>query len=168
MLPSRLCRGAIVTNLIAAGVLAQSSQPAFRAPSAGEEDAIRPGSVHVIYDADARRFAKENDAIWTELHRPLREFGFEDLPLDQAISALTLGSSIRNVHVRWQVLVDAGLARDKPITARLRETTIKRALELVLDEAGGADIRLSCEPMDGVLIISTEEDLYRRMDVRVY
>jgi hypothetical protein len=168
MLSSRRCRGAFVAGLLVAEVCGQTSQPVLRSSAASAENATQPTQAFVTTDSHAERFARENDAIWAGLRGPLRGFEFKDLPLDQAIDTILNQSPIRNWHVRWQVLVDQGIARDKPITAKLRDSTIQRAIELILEEAGGADIRMAYEPIDGVLIVSTEEDVYRRLESRVY
>ena len=168
MLPSRHCLGVIVASLLAVVALAQSSQVGQSGGGAATGSGQNVAAAHITTDPQVERFAVENDAIWSALRGPLRPLNINDMPLDQAIETILDQSPIRNRHVRWQVLIDQGVPRDKPITAKLRDSTLQRALELVLDEAGGADLRLEFEPVDGVLTISTGEDLCRRLEVRVY
>jgi hypothetical protein len=92
---------------------------------------------------------------------------FEEAPLDQVMDWLSTLTPM-NVVVRWQVLEDAGIDRDKPITMDVRNMRLSQVLYLLLKEAGGPDLNLAYRASGELLIISTEEDLGQEMVVRVY
>ena len=92
---------------------------------------------------------------------------FQEAPVDQVLDWLTELTPM-NVVVRWEVLESAGLARDKPISLDVRNLRLAQVLWLVLDAAGGTDLKLAYWASDELLLISTEEDLGRGMLTRVY
>ncbi len=101
------------------------------------------------------------------LNERIEEVSFEEAPLDQVMS--WLGSiTPMNVVVRWQVLEDAGVERDKPVTMKVHGLRLSQVLWMILDEAGGPDLKLAYRASGNLLIISTEEDLGKEMVVRVY
>ncbi len=63
-----------------------------------------------------------------------------------------------NIHVNWCVL-DKEIAnvKNRKINVALKNVSFKKALRIVLDEAGGEDIRLGYILDDGILVISTKE-----------
>lgn len=92
---------------------------------------------------------------------------FQEAPLDQVLDWLSELTPM-NVVVRWEVLEYAGLERDKPISLDVRNLRLAQVLWLVLDAAGGPDLKLGYWASDELLLISTEEDLEREMLTRVY
>ena len=101
------------------------------------------------------------------LNERIEEVSFQDAPLDQVMNWLS-GLTPMNVVVRWQVLEDAGIERDKPITMQIHEVRLSQVLWMILDEAGGTDITLAYRASGNLLIISTAEDLGKEMVVKVY
>ena len=101
------------------------------------------------------------------LSERIEEVSFQDAPLDQVMNWLS-GLTPMNVVVRWQVLEDAGIERDKPITMQVHELRLSQVLWMILDEAGGTDITLAYRASGNLLIISTAEDLGKEMVVKVY
>lgn len=152
--------GAALSYLLVASAYSQpvsNSQPA-RAGEAG----------YVTTDEREKRSKAENDAIWAALEKKIESFELVDVPLKDAISKLLALTAIRNHHVEWQNLIDAGIEREKPISLRLRGVTAGRVLDLLLAEAGGPDIAVVYEPVDGVLLLGTAESIYQRMSIHVY
>jgi hypothetical protein len=129
---------------------------------------VRSPEVHVCTDAKQRVMAVDDEAIRDALWGRVAEFVVSDVPFDQALRSLLEKSRVRNWHVRWEPLINEGVAREKRISVNVRDTYVWRALDLLLGEVSGTDVRLAYEPVDGVLIVSTDADLYRRMDTRVY
>lgn len=108
-----------------------------------------------------------NEGTMALLNQRIPEVSFEDLPLDQVIEWLQ-GYTGMNVNVRWQTLIDQGVARDKPITLKVKGLRLSQVLWMIMNEAGGADIKLAYRATGKLLILSTEEDLGKEMLVRVY
>ena len=97
----------------------------------------------------------------------IEEVTFEDAPLDQVMEWIA-GLTPMNVVVRWQILEESGIERDKPISMNVRNLRLSQVLWMIMDEAGGTDIKLAYRASGELLIISTEEDLGQEMVVRVY
>lgn len=101
------------------------------------------------------------------LNKRIPEVSFEDLPLDQVIDWLQ-GYTGVNVVPHWQTLIDAGVPRDKPITIKVKNLRLSQVLWMIMNEAGGADIKLAYRASGNLLILSTAEDLGQELLVRVY
>lgn len=105
-----------------------------------------------------------NAPIEAALQRTMSEVKFEAVPLEQVLQNLRETMGV-NMHVRWRRLEEANVPRDLPITMRLSNLPTERVLRLVLDEA---EARLAYSVEDGVLIVSTFDDLTRRRTAEVY
>jgi hypothetical protein len=101
------------------------------------------------------------------LNERIDEVTFEDAPLDQVMDWMGTLTPMQ-INVRWQVLEDAGIERDKPITMNFRGLRLSQVLWLVMKEAGGSDLPLAYRASGRVLTISTAEDLGKEMVIRVY
>lgn len=101
------------------------------------------------------------------LNKRIPEVSFEDLPLDQVIDWLQ-GYTGVNVVSHWQTLIDAGVPRDKPITIKVKNLRLSQVLWMIMNEAGGADIKLAYRASGNLLILSTADDLGQELLVRVY
>lgn len=140
--------------LIAAGlVLSLAGSTALAQIGAGEE----PGSGARSRIPSTLKYLNER----------IDEVTFEEAPLDQVMDWMG-GLTPMQINVRWQVLEDAGIERDKPITMNFRGLRLSQVLWLVMKEAGGSDLPLAYRASGRVLTISTEEDLGREMVIRVY
>jgi hypothetical protein len=101
------------------------------------------------------------------LNERIPEVDFQDAELDQVMDWIASLTPM-NVVVRWQILEDAGIERDKPITMQVRNLRLSQVLWMIIDEAGGPDLKLAYRASGDLLIISTAEDLGKEMVVRVY
>ncbi len=95
---------------------------------------------------------------------------FDANPLESVIGYLreTTGA---NIFVNWPALIDgAGIEQDLAISLTLNNVPAEKALELVLQQAssGGFGDPIAYSIIDGVVTISTVEDLKRSTDLRVY
>ncbi|MEX0887113.1 MAG: hypothetical protein WD009_11810 [Phycisphaeraceae bacterium] len=75
--------------------------------------------------------------------------------------------------VNWAALQQEGIDRHARVDLRVRELRAERALEMVLDQASGnrpidSAAAATYTIMDGIVAISTERDLQRSTDTRVY
>lgn len=110
-----------------------------------------------------RAIQKRLDTTIPPLHMP------EDVIFEEAVEALKAAGDIP-VSVNWNVLNVVGIDRETPILGLTFENVkLGTALELLLDNVGGATgVELDYEVIDGMVHISTQEDLNRRTEVRVY
>ncbi len=101
------------------------------------------------------------------LNQRIQEVSFEEAPFDQVMEWVEQTMQI-NVSVRWQTLEDAGVRRDKPISVRVRNVRFSQVLWMIMNEAGGTDLKLAYRASGNLLILSTAEDLGKEMITRVY
>ena len=75
-----------------------------------------------------------------------------------------------NYFVNWAALEAAGVEQDTPITLQLSNIPADQALRLVLQQAGGgAELEpIGFSIIDGVVTVSTQRDLTKTTDTRVY
>jgi len=122
-------------------------------------------------DVEAREeaaFVKPADAkARAALDRNIPEINFQGVPLSDAVEFLRDVTST-NLFVNWKALEAAGIERNTVVTARLRDVKFAKALKTILNDAGGGTVKLNYEVDDGVITISTEEDLSRNVNTRVY
>jgi hypothetical protein len=110
---------------------------------------------------------KRAPSTLVNLGQVLPEVAFQELPLDQAIEWLK-GETRMQIQVRWQTLEDAGIDREKAITLSVKNLSLSQVLWMLMNEAGGTDLKLAYRASGNLLILSTEEDLGKEMIVRVY
>ncbi len=101
------------------------------------------------------------------LSQRIPEVDFEKAGLDQVLDWIASLTPM-NIVVRWQILEDAGVERDKPITMQVRNLRLSQVLWMIMNEAGGPDLKLAYRASGELLIISTAEDLGREMVLLVY
>ncbi len=97
------------------------------------------------------------------LKRVLPSVEFADKPLDDAFAELAkmLHTSIL---VRWPALESAGVDAKKRVDLKTSNVTAETVIKLLLSGAGGT-ARLGHELRDGMLVVSTREDLDMRTTV---
>ncbi len=101
------------------------------------------------------------------LNDRIPEVSFQEVPFDQVMDWVTDYTGA-NVVVRWQSLELLGIERDKPITIRVRNLRLSQVLWMIMNEAGGTDVKLAYRASGNLLVLSTAEDLGQEMLVRVY
>ncbi|MFQ5806591.1 MAG: hypothetical protein ACE5I3_09090 [Phycisphaerae bacterium] len=105
-----------------------------------------------------------------ELNRMLEsnqaEINFEELPFDQLIDFLTDLNQM-NITVDWEDLENSGIDRDKPVSIRLKDVSLRTVLREVLTQVGG-DVPLNFSVGEGLLRIATKAKLDRNKYVLVY
>jgi hypothetical protein len=101
------------------------------------------------------------------LNQRVPEITFEDLSLEQVMSWLADFTHM-NVNVRWQILADAGIDRDKPISIHARNLRLSQVLWLIMSEAAGTEIKLAYRASGNLLVLSTADDLDQEMVTKIY
>ena len=101
-----------------------------------------------------------------------RDVVVEDLDLSEATFEGAMGKIAaltgRNFVVRWPALKDGGVPREAPVRLRVRDVNLGAALDMVLRLASVGAVPLGWEEEDGVITVSTEQDLGLRLKPRVY
>jgi hypothetical protein len=96
------------------------------------------------------------------LDRTLPEIAVDAVALGDAIDFLRdiLGAKF---EVNWQALNEAGVRADSPISVRLRNIIVGKALAMILDEAGKDRAKLAYWIDGGVIRIDTAENRAKRL-----
>jgi type II secretory pathway component GspD/PulD (secretin)/tetratricopeptide (TPR) repeat protein len=116
----------------------------------------------------AERGANSTDrAVQAQLDRQLPELQFDAIGFSDVIDFLRDVSG-SNVFVNWKSLEAAGVDRNTPVTARLHNVKFSKALSIILDSVGGGQTKLGYTVDEGVITISTADDLAKNVVVRVY
>lgn len=115
----------------------------------------------------ARPKVTQKPSTLIQLRKRIPEVSFQELPLDQVIDWVQSYTGM-NVVVRWQTLTDAGIEKDKPISINVKNLPLSQVLWMIMQEAGGVDLKLAYRASGNLLILSTEEDLGREMLTKVY
>jgi len=97
--------------------------------------------------ADAKN--DENDATRQSLQRPIVVVDFQEAPLDKVLQWLS-DVTDTTLIVDWKALEAADIAKDTPITLRLRNVKYETILKYVLEQAGGS-VSLGYVVDDGVI-----------------
>ena len=92
---------------------------------------------------------------------------FEAVPLSEVLAWFRDAAAV-NCFINWRALEAAGIDHDAPVTLHLKNVSFEQALRYALRDAGGGTVRLDFAVVDGVVNISTAEDLGRDATVRVY
>jgi len=94
------------------------------------------------------------------------QIAFEEIPLAEVVEFLRDTYHV-NIFVNWKAVESSGVTRNTPISLRARGISLRKALELILTAAGG-NPPLAFGVSDGVITISTKQDLESRPETRVY
>jgi type II secretory pathway component GspD/PulD (secretin)/tetratricopeptide (TPR) repeat protein len=137
----------------------------------------------VTYSADWPKISEERDeevkedrgedtedaALQAQLDRHLPELRFNANGLSDVIEFLRDVTGA-NIYVDWAALERASIAKDAPVTARLRDIKFSKALELIFKSVEGEDDdhKLGYTLDEGVITISTKKELNKNTVTRRY
>ncbi len=99
-----------------------------------------------------------------------REINFKETPLNLVIDFFRDLAGV-NFHVNWRALESAGITKETPVTLKVKDVSVGRALDLVLDQLNVGHDRYNSLYWvidEGVVQIATGESLDRTTRVRVY
>ena len=101
------------------------------------------------------------------LDRRLPEVRFDNIGFADVVDFLR-DITGANIFVNWRALEAAGIDRAAPVTARLRDVKFSKALDTILRDVGGGTVELAYTIDEGIITISTSEDLSADTDTQVY
>ncbi len=110
---------------------------------------------------------KQDRTVEAQLDRPLPELTFDAVGFNDVVDFLRDVSGA-NIFVNWKSLERAGIDRNAPVTAKLRNVKFSKALNIVLDSVGGGAVKLDYTIDNGVISIATAEELAKNTSTRVY
>ncbi len=92
---------------------------------------------------------------------------FHGTPLSEVVDALRTSTG-QNIFVHWKGLESAKVTRSLPVTVDLSDLTLGQSLDRLLAEVGGEYAHLGYTIDDGVITISTQIELAKNVETRVY
>ena len=117
--------------------------------------------------ADRQRRRQTDQAVQAQLGRRLPEINFDRVGLTDVVDFLRDVTNA-NIFINWKALEAAGVERNAPVTVRLKDVAFGKALDTVLKSAGGDAVKLAYAVDDGVITVSTADDLAQDVITRVY
>ena len=109
----------------------------------------------------------DSAATQRKLAQNAPEINFSAIPFSDTMDFLRDVTDL-NIFVNWRALEAAGLDRNTPVTVRLKNIPFEQALRYILRDAGAGSVALDYAVIDGIVNISTAEDLAANTTVRVY
>lgn len=110
----------------------------------------------------------KNDAARKQMSEPLAmDLIVTGERLDAAVAELRRVTKL-NIFMNWRALETIGLTKDVPFTVRLKRVTAGEALEACVKRMAGESQAVAYTVDDGIVTISTRDDLSRNTLTRVY
>lgn len=109
---------------------------------------------------------EQDQEVTAQLERRLPEINLNNVAFSDAVDFLR-DVSQANFYVEWRTLEGAGIAKDTLVTVRLRDVKLSKVLDTILRDVGGA-VKLGYTIDEGVITISTDEQLASNVITRVY
>ena len=115
--------------------------------------------------ASAPAFAE--GPVTRTLARKLPELKLTGVSLADAIDFMRDVSGA-NIHVNWRALETVSVTRDTQVNLNMRNVSLRKALNMLLSEAGGGEAQIAWTVDEGVIEITTAEIANANMVVRIY
>lgn len=172
--------GLLLTLSLASCTLTRAQNPGQRPtppkPSPAPTAASHPGPTasplsainqprEIKLDDPSRK--RSDEALQKKLDRVIPELNFNAVGLSDVIDSLR-DLSGANIFVNWKSLESVAIDRKTPVTVRFRSIRFGKLLHIVLDAVSGGKQKLAYTTDEGVITISTLDDLAKNVDVRVY
>lgn len=126
---------------------------------------LLPLSVAAVSLSLCGWFANSASAAAAPIGTSVPEVRMSGVAFGDAVDFLRDVSGL-NIVVNWKALEAQGIGRDVPINLRLHHVTVRKALEMMLSEAGGDAIGYEVD--QGVVDITTREEIDSHLVTRVY
>lgn len=101
------------------------------------------------------------------LGQRLSEFKVEGIPFIDVMSMLSEASGA-NFYIRWNQLEQVGVDRQTPVSVQLRNTTLAKTLDVILDSVEVGDISLGYYVHENVITVSISRSQRTDLLTRVY
>ncbi len=146
---------------------------------ANEEETI-PYQRLLIYPRDWPELSRMREAEMTSSESPMDrkvdkrlsendpKISASQIPFENVIDLLRNQTGL-NIVVNWSALATAGVEKTSPVSLTLRDVPFKKVLQIVLQQVqGGGSTQLGYSVDQGVITISTNDQLAQQKVVRVY
>jgi beta-lactamase regulating signal transducer with metallopeptidase domain len=134
---------------------------------AAKSDAPSAGPASPSIPANAEPAGHTDATMQSVLDRNLPELKFDGQPFSDVMNFLRDVSNV-NLVVDWRGLEAAGIDRNTPITENVHNIPFAKALQIVLDDAGGGTTKLGYTIDGNILKVTTQEEISKNTVTRVY
>jgi beta-lactamase regulating signal transducer with metallopeptidase domain len=177
-MPGAMILAALIAAVLAAALLTDrkvSAAPEATVPDKAKSEQSDPNRVppapapraEQADTAPIDRSKAQDAAVQAILDRKVPEVNFNATALGDVVDFLR-DITGANISVNWKALAAAGIEKTAPVTTRMRDVKFSTALKAILKDAGGDNVKLGFEIDEGVLVITTAEELDKHTEVRVY
>ncbi len=108
-----------------------------------------------------------NAAVLATLHDTIVDAAYDGEDLEDVFDGLREAHGL-NIHVSWQRLVKVGMSKNDRLELKLNGVSLAQLLELIMREFEGDLHHPDYSVRDGIIIISSRDDLDRDTVVRTY
>jgi hypothetical protein len=164
-MPRHAVPAVVAGSLVLLGLFTVAPAPANDEANRVEEKKVSSRDAAAL--ADEARLQGEREAAKELLGTELPGLDLDKVPLADAVDALRHATG-RNIFVNWRALEAAGVKRETRVSILLTQMPLGNALQLLLDMAAGRRDKLGVAVDDGVITISTGDDLAKNTLTRVY
>jgi len=168
-------------------VLLQGEKEAFRARNVEQQkQAVElrweevPWWEYIRYPKDWKELTKRRELLGASslteseadrrvrqsLRQPVPKLDFDNIEFKDVIRFLREVTGA-NIYVKWKALEAVGIDKANTVNVHLKDVTFEKALKIILADVGGVN-PLSFVIDEGVITISTKDDLSRQTVTRVY
>ena len=119
------------------------------------------------YGAAEMAESEANRAVRRALGQVLPKLEFSGIPFGDVIQFVR-DVSTANIHVKWEALRTANVDKNTAVNVKLAQVSVEKALKTILEDVGGQAGQLAFVVDEGVITISTQDDLSRKTVTRVY
>jgi hypothetical protein len=151
------------TVLALLGGVALTDSVRAKDPSA---PSTKPSTQPAVVESPIDGTQGEND-LQSRLATRIGDIDWDGVPFNKAVEELRQKSGA-NVVVAWRALEAAGIDKAAEVSLRLKNVTLRQALDHALSDIGGGQVRLEFAIQDGAILVSTEEEISRYVKTAVY
>ncbi|KKL87041.1 hypothetical protein LCGC14_1938690, partial [marine sediment metagenome] len=110
--------------------------------------------------------SEANRAVYKALRMVLPKLDFGGIAFGDVIQFVRDVSNV-NIHVKWEALRQVNIDQKTQVNVKLVQVSVEKALRTILDDVGGVN-PLGYVVDEGVISVSTKDDLSRQTVTRVY
>ncbi len=118
-------------------------------------------------DTEAEGESEASLAARERLQKVAPELKFDGKTFEAVVEELRALTGL-NIIPNWAALEAQAIEKDVEVNLKLNNVRFSQALELILNEVSAGEVELAFEIDEGIVRISTKEDLSRRRLTRVY
>src|SRR5207248_2909964 len=145
----RITQALLLAGVTTVWLIAWIRTPPTRAEGPGEKPVEKKPAAYV---------EQANDQANERLMKPLPEVNFNGNNFADVIDFLRDVTGT-NIFVNWRALEAVKITKEAPVTARLEKVTFAKVLDTVLESVAGGKGKLGWIVDEGVITISTADDL---------